>query len=105
MSRREMIFLMSRAFALVLIAWIVTDVTYLPSRILSLSHHMQQRGVLAGPDYWTTYYSTELGLLLLRMLLWSVGAGMFWQCGERVERLFLDNSRLAAVAPGSEPQP
>lgn len=41
----------SRAFSLLLITWLLVDVTYLPQELLGLGHHMSQRSVLATQDY------------------------------------------------------
>lgn len=104
MSRRETVFLISRAFSVLLLAWLVTDATYLPEYILSLSHHIHQSSVLATRDYWTTHYATALAMLLLRMAAITVAAVVFWRCGESVQRLFSDKSGRPVIAPGTEPQ-
>ena len=56
MSRKELVFIVSRAFALLLISWALADVSYIPERLFSLTHHISQGSVLARYDYWSSYY-------------------------------------------------
>jgi hypothetical protein len=64
MSRKELVLLVSRAFALLLITWALVEVTYLPDRLFELFHHLSQRSVLATRDYWSTYDLILTGPLL-----------------------------------------
>jgi hypothetical protein len=57
MSRKEIVLLVSRAFALLLISWAFVEVTYLPERLFALSHHLNQSSVSVANDYWSRYYS------------------------------------------------
>ena len=88
MSRKEIVLLVSRAFALLLISWAFVEVTYLPERLFALSHHLSQSSVLVANDYWSRYYSIITLFLVLRMLALFVAAALFWSCGPRVEALF-----------------
>jgi hypothetical protein len=89
MSRKELVLLVSRAFALLLITWAFADATYLPERLFALSHHLNQSSVLLAHDYWSRYYLIITVSLVLRMLVLLLGAALFWRCGPRVEELFL----------------
>ena len=88
MSRKEIVLLVSRAFAVLLISWAFVEVTYLPERLFALSHHMSQSSVLVVHDYWSSYYLIVTAFLVLRMLALFLAAALFWRCGPRVEALF-----------------
>jgi len=88
MSRKELVLLVSRAFALLLISWAIAEATYLPERLFALSHHLNQSSVLVAHDYWSTYYLIVAIFLVLRMLAMLLGAALFWRCGPGVEGLF-----------------
>jgi len=88
MSRKELVLLVSRAFALLLITWALVEVTYLPDRLFALFHHLSQRSVLATRDYWSTYDLILTGSTAVRMLALFLAAAVFWRCGPRVEALF-----------------
>ena len=88
MSRKELVLLVSRAFALLLITWALVEVTYLPERVFALSHHLRQSSVLAtSRDYWSSYYLMLTGFNVVRMLALFFAAVLFWRCGPRVEAL------------------
>lgn len=88
MSRKELVLLVSRAFALFLITWAFAELTYLPDRLIELVHHINGRSVLAPPDYWSSYYSILAGSTLLRIIAFFFAATLFWKCGPRIEALF-----------------
>jgi hypothetical protein len=89
MSRKEIVLLVSRAFALLLISWAFVDVTYLPERLFALSHHLGQSSVLVVVhDYWRSYYLIVTVFLVLRILALFLAAALFWRCGPRTEALF-----------------
>ena len=88
MSRKELVLLVSRAFALLLITWALVEVTYLPERLFALSHHLSQSSVLVTHDYWSIYYLIITVFLVLRVLALFLAAALFWRCGPRVEALF-----------------
>jgi hypothetical protein len=88
MSRKELLLLVSRAFALLLMAWAFVEVTYLPERLFALRHHLNQSSVLVSNDYWSSYYLMITVFLVLRVLALFLAATLFWRCGPRVEALF-----------------
>jgi hypothetical protein len=88
MSRKELVLLVSRAFALLMIAWAFVELTYLPDRLLGLVHHLNERSALVPHDYWSNYYSVLAISTVLRMLVFFFAAVLFWRCGPRVEALF-----------------
>ena len=88
MSRKDLVMLVSRAFALLLITWALVDVTYMPDRLFSLFHHLSLRSALATYDYWSRYYLILTVSGVVRMLALFLAAALFWKCGPRVEALF-----------------
>lgn len=88
MSTKEIISIVSRAFAVLLISWAFVEVTYLPERLFALSHRLSQNSVLLAHDYWSSYYLIVTVFLILRMLALLLAATAFWRCGPRVEALF-----------------
>jgi hypothetical protein len=88
MSRKELVFVVSRTFALILISWALVDFSYLPERLLALTHQINQGSVLVRYDYWSSYYLVVTGFLVARVLALLLVAGSFWRCGPRVQALF-----------------
>lgn len=88
MSRKELVFIVSRAFALLLITWALVEVSYLPERLFALTHHLSQGSVLERYDYWSSYYVVVTCFLMVRVLALLLAAGSFWRCGPWVQALF-----------------
>ena len=87
MSRREMVVLGSRIFALLLASWVFVELTYLPERVATYRHHLTLRSVMATSDSAGWYYLLLIGMNLLRIVVLSWGAIFFWRGGSRVEQL------------------
>jgi len=88
MSRKELVLIISRTFALFLFTWAFAELSYLPERLFSLIHHIGQGSVLAKYDYWSSYYVVVTSFLVVRILAFLLAAGSFWRCGPRVQALF-----------------
>jgi hypothetical protein len=88
MTRRELVFVLSRAFALLLCCWGLVEASYVPERLFSLSHYMNERSAFADHDYRSSYYLLITAFLFARMLALLYAAGWFWRCGARVQALF-----------------
>ena len=88
MSKKELLQLVSRAFALLLLSWLLLDITYMPEKLFTLFHHQSQSSVLATHDYWSSLYLIETIFYAVRLLALSFAAAWFWKCGPRVEALF-----------------
>ena len=88
MSRKELVCLVSRAFALLLVTWAFVEGTYLPERFFALFHHLGQSSILVAHDYWSSYYLIITVFLVLRILALLLGAALFWRCGPSVEAVF-----------------
>ena len=94
MSRKELLLMASRALSLLLLAWALIEMTYLPERAFSLSHHASERSVLVSEDYWTSYYLVITILLLVRIIALLIAARVFWKSGPRVQSFFVAHSEL-----------
>jgi hypothetical protein len=79
MSRKELVAIVSRAFALLLATWVFVDITYLLDHLYPLVHHASLRSALSTTyDYWTIYYLTLAVLDLVRIVVLSLAAALFW---------------------------
>lgn len=92
MSTKEAVTIASRALAVYLLFWLLSDVTYLPSNLFSLWHH---RNVL-GATEWTTYLRDSevisLSFRLLRMVALFFAVQWFYRSGPGVQGYFLASS-------------
>jgi len=88
MSKKELVQLVSRAFAVLLLSWLLLDITHMPEKLFTLFHHQSQSSVLATHDYWSSLYLIETIFYAVRLLALSFAAAWFWKCGPRVEALF-----------------
>jgi len=95
MSKKDAAFLVSRAFALLLITWALVDVTYMPERLFSLFHYIGQASVLNPRDFWSSRYWLLSMFAVVRIVGLFIASWLFWTAGARVEALFLrDGSSL-----------
>ena len=85
MTRKEAVQLASRALALYLACWGLSDMTYLPENIISIRHHYNS---LAGPDYWVEYYGLAIIFRLVRMMALFAGASWLYKGGKQIEKFF-----------------
>jgi hypothetical protein len=69
----------------------LSDITYMPQTILSLRHHSS---VLAGQDYFWTYYRVEATFRLIRIVALFIAATWLMKAGPSVES-FLMPEKLA----------
>ncbi len=94
MTRKEGIFLASRAFALYLLCWGLSHLMYVPPGLLSLRHHSS---VLVTRDYWWTYYSLALSFHAVRIMVLFATAGWLYRCGNRVEAFFFPPAEASTI--------
>jgi len=88
MSRKEAAVLASRTLALLLVVWVLTEVSYLPEYMHSFVHHLRQESVLATAHsylYW--YYLLRLGSLVVRLVGYSLAARWLFKGGPKVVEL------------------
>jgi hypothetical protein len=87
-TKAELVQVVSRLFALFLLAWAIANITYLPQYLHSAIHHFN-RTSLGDGDYWTRFYVLEIASLALRTACLFLAAMIFWKCGPRVAKIFL----------------
>jgi hypothetical protein len=68
MPQKEAVQVASRALALLMIVWVMVEITQLPQVVLGLAHHLQQNSVLIPQRYWTIYYLAGLSSHGVRMM-------------------------------------
>jgi hypothetical protein len=100
LTKKEAVMLASRAFALYLICWGLSDVTYLPQLALDLQRHWRHSSVLM-PDYWWTYYRVGMVIHLVRILALFAAAGWLLKCGKRVQVFFLPSEQTEPGPAGT----
>jgi hypothetical protein len=96
MSRKEIVSMVSRAFALLLIMWAFTELTYLPDRLLGLIHHVNERSTLTQHDYWTSYYLILTVFTVLRILVFLLSRFRFGDA-DHGWRQFFHCSKIEAI--------
>jgi hypothetical protein len=96
MTTKSAIYIASRAFALYLLCWMLSDVTYLPTRIFSLAHHSSGVSIFSPPTYLYVEDKITLAFALVRIAGLGTAAGILLRCGAHVQAFF---------APPSEPNP
>lgn len=91
MSRKEVVLLVSRAFAGIQLVTALIEATYLPERLFSLHHFANVRSVLTklDVDYYATYDRIGVVWLIARIVGLLILAVVFWRCGSWVERVVL----------------
>jgi len=88
-SRKEIVLLVSRALALTQTVYALVDATSIPERVIWLmyrlkSHSVLESSTLAGePEFYT------LVLNIVRLIIISTAAILFWRCGPRIARWLL----------------
>ncbi len=96
MTRKEAVVLASRALALYLICWGLSEVVSLPQILLDIHHHWRHTSVLTeiSPDYLLTYHEVQLAAYLVRTAALFVTARWLMKHTDSVFRYFL------ALQPG-----
>ncbi len=93
MSRKEVVLLVSRAFAGIQLVTALIEATYLPERLFSLHHFGNVRSVLLT-NLDVNYYAKiadRIGVvsLIARIVGLLILTVVFWRCGPWVERVLL----------------
>ncbi len=89
MSTKEAVTIVSRAFAVYFLAWLLYDLTYLPSQLNLFLHYQLGPNPSAGSAYWRNYELTRLLFLLLRMVVLFFAVQWFYRSGPRIHAYFL----------------
>ena len=92
MTRKEAVRLASRAFALYLIVWGLTDVTYLPQVFFAFHHYSDS--VFVPHGYSWTYYRIDATFYIVRIVgLFAIAAWLL-RSGDGVENFFFPADKL-----------
>lgn len=90
MSRKEVVLVVSRAVAVIQIVTVLLEMTYIPGRLYSLSHHSKAM-IESGSSETSVYLWTDdrisLAMYMLRIIILMIVAALFWTCGPKVEQL------------------
>jgi hypothetical protein len=92
MSKREAVLLASRALAVLLMVWALSDVSYLPGRVFSLLHYLNREPSSAYTEYMRHYYITEVGFLVTRIVGFSLLSRVLFKGGPDIHELLLPAS-------------
>lgn len=88
MSTKEAVSIVSRALAIYFLAWLVFDLTYLPSQLFSFLHHQLAMSASGENPYWRNYYLISLVVLALRILALFFAVQWFYRSGPRIHAYF-----------------
>ncbi len=92
MSRKEIVLLVSRAFAAIQFVTALMEMSYLPARLFSLYRHAGFIGWSNVPllsSYAITYDRIDILFLFARIIGLLILTAVFWKCGPWVERVVL----------------
>ena len=90
MSRKDAVVLASRALALLMAVWALSEASSLPGSALSFLHYSNQEpGSPVAVQYWRHYHLVTLGFLVTRIVGFSFMARWLYKGGPEVEQLFL----------------
>ncbi len=89
MSTKDAVTIVSRALAVYFLAWLVYDLTYLPSQLFSFLHHQFGVNALGENAYWRNYYLMSLVFLGLRIVALFIAVQWFYRSGPRIHAYFL----------------
>ena len=84
--------LVARGVALYLLCWMCTELTYMPTRILGVYHHLHytQEHVATAQTYFQDVYVLNFGFGGIRIILLFLAAGWLYRCGPRVKAYFME---------------
>jgi|HubBroStandDraft_1064217.scaffolds.fasta_scaffold00004_102 hypothetical protein len=92
--KKDAVVLASRALAVLFVVWALGEASYLPERLHSFLHYMDEGpGPASFIDYRRHYYLIALGFLAVRAVGYSLMARWLYKGGPEVEEL------LSGAAP------
>ena len=90
MPRKDAVLLASRTLALLLTVWALSEMSYLPERLYSLLHYVNEvQSSSIALQYWRHHYLLELGFLAARIIGFLLMAFWLRNCGSEVQQLLL----------------
>jgi hypothetical protein len=97
-STKEAVTIVSRALAIYFLAWLLTDLTYLPSHLFPLLHHEGGWGIPGGTTYWRDSERISLSFLILRLMVLFFAVQWFYRAGPAIQAYFLPSSKEETAA-------
>jgi hypothetical protein len=92
-STKEVVTIVSRALAVYFLAWLLSDLTYLPSHLFSFLHHANTLAAPGGTTYWRDSDLISLSFLLLRIVVLFFAVQWFYRSGPAIQGYFLGSSK------------
>jgi hypothetical protein len=92
MSKRECVFLASRALSLIWIVEAFLYSTYLPERVHSHFHYLGTASVLDTTNYLATQYTITVIFHVLRVVTLILMATVFWRGGPKIGELLFPSA-------------
>jgi hypothetical protein len=91
-SRKEIVLLVSRALALPQIVYAFVDATSIPEHVIWLMYRLKSHSVLERPSLAGEPEFYSLVLNIVRLIIISTAAILFWRCGPVIARWLLPES-------------
>jgi len=91
MSRKEAALLAGRALAIIQFVAALLEISYLPERLVSLSHYQHMGTALAATeaDYFQALGRVGIAFMLMRIAGLLILTVVFWNCGPWFESVLL----------------
>jgi hypothetical protein len=97
-SAKNVVTIVSRALAVYFLAWLLYDLTYLPSQMFSFLHYEVTQSASGGTVYWRNYYLISLCFLVLRIVALFFAVQWLYRAGPRVQGYFLASAEEETAA-------
>jgi hypothetical protein len=91
MSAKQAVTAICRALSVYFLAWLLTDLTYVPTDVHALLHYTRAESAL-GASYLRDYHLITLVFLLLRIAILFIAVQRFYRAGPRLQQYFLADS-------------
>jgi hypothetical protein len=91
-SNRQIVVLVSRALALTQAVYALVDAISVPERFIWLTYRLKSHSVLEPRAITSEPEFYSLILSILRLIIISAAATLFWRCGQRVSNWLLPES-------------
>jgi hypothetical protein len=88
-STKEAVTIASRALAIYFLAWLLNDLTFLPSHLFSLLHHERELVAPSGTTYWRDLERISLFFYVLRIAALFFAVQWFYRSGPAIHGYFM----------------
>jgi hypothetical protein len=93
MSTKEAVTVASRALSIYFLTWLLSDLTYLPSRLFSLLHHEKSLALIGATAYWRDSDVISLAFSATRIVALFFAVQWFYRAGTTIQEYFLGSSK------------